>query len=325
MRLSCSICLEQAEEDAVLVALTVCGHVFDAECITQCMIVSDKCPLCNQSTFGHHPAFKRVYFSVHDGDLDGNDALVAAKEKLKSVTDEINTLHREYDDLALNWTMAKDELNTCNHEKTLLQEENADKDAQIQKLTHNLQTSKAHSKEDIDKMNLKLIAKHKSIDLLTKNLDKSNKRIKSLKEELEALKSNGSQDNLPSKSRYRDQNFKTKYYDLNKEHRALKDKMDQLEKKFIDLTLTTSAPPSSILPHKTEALQLQIQQLEKQLQTSMTKENKLLKEVMRFKQLKQEAVKEKEELQAKLANAEAVINTFDITVKKEEPPHEEID
>lgn len=31
MRLSCSICLEQAEEDAVLVALTVCGHVFDAE------------------------------------------------------------------------------------------------------------------------------------------------------------------------------------------------------------------------------------------------------------------------------------------------------
>ncbi|KAL9539446.1 hypothetical protein MBANPS3_010252 [Mucor bainieri] len=313
MRISCSVCLEEVTEDSELVALTVCGHIFDAECITQCMLVNYKCPLCNQSTLNGEPAFKRVYFSALEG--DGKDDLKVLKQELAAARDDLDTVNHEYDDLALRCTALEDKLITSNCEKEQLEKDNALKDAKIDKVTHNWQAAKARNKDDMDRMNLVLISKQKSIDLLKENLGTSNKRIKSLKGELVALKStNSTQDTtLPYQSRYKDQqNFKTKYYDLNKEHRALKDKMGQLEKKFIDLTLATSEPPSSMVPSKTdEALQSRIQLLEKQAQSSTAKESKLLKDVMRFKQLKQDAIKEKEELQAKLARAEAAIASLE--------------
>ncbi|KAK4511907.1 Guanine nucleotide-binding protein alpha-2 subunit [Mucor velutinosus] len=308
MRLSCSICLEKVTEDSELVSLTVCGHVFDAEC---------KCPLCNRTTSSSRPAYKRVYFSAFDGDDEGKDALMAAKEELKVAKDALDTLNEDYDGLALKWTVAIDESNAINREKTQLEKDIALKDVQINKLTHNWQASKARNKDDIDKMNLELIAKQKSINSLIKNLDKSNRRIKLLKEELDALKPHGIQDNVaPPKSRYRDQNFKAKYHDLNKEHKALKDKMGQLEKKFIDLTLAPPEPPSSILPSNTKALQSRIQLLEKQLQAEMTTGDKLLKKVIQFKQLNQDAVKEKEELQVKLADAKATIASLEHGIEK---------
>ncbi|GAN05154.1 hypothetical protein MAM1_0083d04623 [Mucor ambiguus] len=320
MRLSCSVCLEEATEDSQLVALTVCGHTFDAECISQCMLINDKCPLCNQSTIDSDPVYSRVYFSAFDG--DGQNDLMAVKEELTAAKDSIDTLSREYDDLALRCTVVEGKLNTASREKMQLEKDSTLKDAQIDKLSHNWQTSKARNKDDVDKMNLKLIAKQKSIDLLTKNLDKSNKRIKSLKEELDALKHANIQDCVPPpKARYRDQNFKAKYYDLNKEHKALKDKMGQLENKLIDLTLTLPEPSSSILPSKTEALQPHIQLLEEQVQASMAKEKKLLKEVMTFKQLKEDAVKKTEELQTKLSNAEATIASWEHSTKKDDPSH----
>lgn len=285
-----------------------------------------KCPLCNHSMAGISPAYQRVYFSVLEGNGDDKSALMAVKKELATAQDEIDTLNREYDDLALKWTVAKDELNAIQSEKTQLEKDSALKDAQIDKLTHNWQTSKARNKDDINTMNLKLISKQKSIDLLSKNLHKSNKRIKSLKDELDALKPAGNQDStFTPKSRYRDQNFKSKYYDLNKDHRALKDKMSQLEKKFIDLTLKTPSPSSSSLVSKTEkSLQSNIQLLEKQLHTSITKEQELVKEVTRFEQLEQDAVKEKKELQAKLANAEAKVASLERGGdQKDESPRQE--
>ncbi|CAO3616447.1 unnamed protein product [Mucor fragilis] len=324
MRLSCSVCLEEATDNSELVSLTACGHVFDAECIAQCMLLNAKCPLCNQCLLDSHPIYKRVYFSALDRDGNGKDASKAAQEEVEAAKDALDQLNQEYDDLAIKWTVVKDELNAINREKTQLENDSVMKDAHIDKLTHNWQTSKARNKDDVDRMNLKLISKQKSIDLLTKNLDKSNKRIQSLKEELDAFKPQDTQDNaLPYKPKYRDQQFKTKYYDLNKEHKALKDKMGQLEKKFIELTLISA--PSSNLPVQTEALQAKVHQLEKQLQASAAKESKLLKEVMRFKQLKQDAVKEKEDLKAKLANAEAAIASLDHGTKMGDPPREQAD
>jgi chromosome segregation ATPase len=103
------------------------------------------------------------------------------------------------------------------------------------------------------------------------------------------------------------QNYDSKYADLNKKHRALKEKMFQLEKKFIDLTISTSVP---------ELNSNRTQQLEKQLSESKAKEVKLLKEVMKFKQIKQEVIEEKLQLQERLNNSEMVIDTLVDTMTK---------
>lgn len=289
-------------------------------------MLSQKCPLCNQPTSSHHPAFKKVYFSITDGSDNDNKAIMAAKAEREAAKAEITTLHKEYDDLAIELTVVRDKINKVNDEKTRVEKDfdsltkqNAGKDKKIKKLTQDLQASRLKIKEENDKMTLKLIAKHKSVDLLAKNLETSNNKIKSLKEEIVAYQRSNNEDNHSTSSkrcRPREQNYDSKYADLNKEHKALKEKMFQLEKKFIDLTLSTSVSLPPPLP-KPELDLIRFQQLEEQLATSKAKEIKLLKEAMKFKQIKQEATEENLQLQEKLNNSEIVIGTLIDNVMKD--------
>lgn len=289
-------------------------------------MLSQKCPLCNQSTLSHHPAFKKVYFSITDGSDNDDKAIMAAKAEREAAKAEITTLHKEYDDLAIELTVARDKINKVNDEKTRVEKDfvsltkqNAGKDKKIKKLAQDLQASRLKIKEENDKMTLKLIAKHKSVDLLAKNLEASNNKIKSLKEEIIAYHRSNNEDNHSTSSkrwRPREQNYDSKYADLNKEHKALKEKMFQLEKKVIDLTLSTSVSLPPPLP-KPELDSIRFQQLEKQLATSKAKEIKLLKEVMKFKQIKQEAMEENLQLQEKLNNSEIIIGTLIDSVMKD--------
>lgn len=288
-------------------------------------MISQKCPLCNQLTSRHHPALQKVYFSITNGSDNDDKAIMVAKAETEAAKAEIITLHKEYDQLAIELTVVRDKSNKISDEKTRaeksfnsLAKQNAGKDKKMKKLTQDLEVCRFKIKEENDRMALKLIAKDKAVDLLIKNLETSNNKIKSLKEEIIVHQQSTNQGNHSTSSRRsksREQSYDSKYVDLNKEHRALKEKMSQLEKKFIDLTLSTyvSTPPP--LP-KPEVDSIRIQQLEKQLAALKVKEVKLLKEVMKFKQLEQGAVKKKLQLQEQLNNSEMVIDTLVDTMTK---------
>lgn len=280
-------------------------------------MINKKCPLCNQSTSRHHPAFQKVYFSITDGSDNDDKAIINAKAETEAAKAAIKTLHKEYDHLAIKLTVARDEIIKINYEKTgimkdleSLVKQNVVKDEKTKKLTQDLQASTLKIKEENNKTTLKLIAKDKSVNLLIKNLEVSNDKIKSLKEEIiDQQRSINENDHLRYGKGWKsqEQSYDSKYADLNKKHRALKEKMFQLEKKFIDLTISTSVP---------ELNSIRTQQLEKQLSESKAKEVKLLKEVMKFKRIKQEVIEEKLQLQERLNNSEIVIDTLVDTMTK---------
>lgn len=92
------------------------------------------------------------------------------------------------------------------------------------------------------------------------------------------------------------QNFQTKYFDLQKQHRDLLTKEQILEKRFVELTLkvdssTSIAETSNTTPY--------FYHLEKQLADTKTRENRLLTDVSKLKQIKDRVIKEKRYLQDK--------------------------
>ncbi|CEP17291.1 hypothetical protein [Parasitella parasitica] len=290
MKISCSICLEDMTVDSEVVSLSVCGHIFDSECITQCLMSTGKCPLCNEPTSRCHPAFKRVYFSVSSEVDPESQALIEALAETGSIKEEISKIQKEYDDLAIQLTVARDELNHATKAKNRTESElkrtyteksmNA---MQKTRLAEELQDIKFKIREENDKMTQKLIAKQKSIDLLTRNLEKSNNRIKFLKVEIEGYKQRA-KESAPGAYRrtFLDRSYESRYNDLSKDHKTLKDKMEKLEKKFIELTIASvdATPP----PSKAEAKVFRVQQLEKQLEWSKSNEHNLLKEILKLKQ-----------------------------------------
>lgn len=92
------------------------------------------------------------------------------------------------------------------------------------------------------------------------------------------------------------QNFQTKYFDLQKQHRDLLTKEQILEKKFVELTLKVNSSSSIAEASNTTPY---FYHLEKQLADTKTRENRLLTDVSKLKQIKDRVIKEKRYLQDK--------------------------
>ncbi|KAI8638775.1 hypothetical protein BD408DRAFT_446543, partial [Parasitella parasitica] len=292
MKVSCSICLEEMTVDSEVVSLIVCGHIFDAECITQYLLVGEKCPLCNAPTTRCCPPFKKVYFSVSDDICDpDNRALMDALAETDVIKTEINRVQKEYDDLAVKLTVVRDELNRANNAKRRSEYElrkmftqKVLTEVETKRLYEELEDMKFKMKEEADKMALKLIPKQKAIDLLTMNLEISNNKIRLLKQEVDEYKY-ADKESVSRGTHHRsilDKTLESKYKNLSREHKTLKNNMEKLEKKFIELTLATfdTAPPPAPPPSRSEFESLRFRQLEDQLDAAKAKEQKFLKKVM---------------------------------------------
>lgn len=249
-------------------------------------MLSRKCPLCNQSTAGRHPVVQRVYFSIYDGNDDTTQALIdAATQETEAVRDEMQALERERNKLKAKVVSMNTDLDRAMNEQYT--------------------------------MNMQQTVKQKSIDLLAKNLKKSNDKIKELKNELNAYRQQSVNNNDTQRQVFtgKKQYPYASYRDLDTEHRALKSKMQQLEKKFIDLTLRTpdASPPSEIR----DSTKRRIEQLERQLEYSKAKETKLIREIAKLEQMERDEKEKNLSLQEKLNRSEKVVSMLADTVKKD--------
>ncbi|GAN02776.1 hypothetical protein MAM1_0028d02223 [Mucor ambiguus] len=263
MRAVCSICLDEIGSEP-LVAVVNCGHVFDVECIQECLRTSLNCPICRKRIHSANmetSQWCRIFLST-EGDSHSKEFLKLKNDLARKEThiEKLETM------LAKSVNQTESAERNCENLLKAYHESQAQIDVTNKELTD----TKSAYLEEVQKastyveqiMDLTLAKNNyaNELDDLRKKSDVMTRELQSQRDKCTAM---------AKKS-----NYEKEYAQLKKSFEEAIAKQNIINSKYTEIVISGTTNP--------DAVRARIQDLEKQLSDSKAKEDKLFADVKRL-------------------------------------------